>query len=41
MLLALVTGQRREDICLMKFTDVWDGHLHVEQGKQVFALPCP
>lgn len=41
MLLALVTGQRREDICLMKFTDVWDGHLHVEQGKTGVRLALP
>jgi integrase len=31
MLLAVVTGQRRGDIAKMKFSDVWDGHLHVEQ----------
>jgi hypothetical protein len=29
----LVTGQRREDIVTMKFTDWKDGRLHVAQGK--------
>lgn len=33
MNLALVTGQRREDITLMKFEDVREGWLHVVQGK--------
>ena len=33
MLLALVTGQRREDIARMKFKDVKDGYLEVIQGK--------
>lgn len=33
MLLALVTGQRREDISKMKFSDYRDGFLYVEQGK--------
>lgn len=33
MLLALVTGQRREDITRMKFKDVKDGYLEVIQGK--------
>lgn len=33
MNLALVTGQRREDIVTMKFTDWKDGRLHVAQGK--------
>ena len=33
MLLALVTGQRREDIGAMKFRDVKDGRLQIEQGK--------
>ena len=34
LLLALVTGQRRADLAKMKFSDVHDGHLHVEQQKQ-------
>lgn len=29
MLLALVTAQRLGDISNMKFTDIWDDHLHV------------
>lgn len=33
MELALVTGQRREDIAEMKFSDYRDGFLHVVQGK--------
>lgn len=33
MMLALVTGQRREDITEMKFADFKEGHLHVTQGK--------
>ena len=33
MNLALVTGQRREDILTMKFTDWRDGRLHIAQGK--------
>ncbi|MCD3100694.1 hypothetical protein GFK02_23280, partial [Salmonella enterica subsp. enterica serovar Enteritidis] len=31
--LALVTGQRREDIVNMKFSDIVDGRLHVTQIK--------
>jgi integrase len=33
MMLALVTGQRRDDIANMKFADYKDGYLHVAQGK--------
>ncbi|MFS2027691.1 tyrosine-type recombinase/integrase [Massilia sp. CT11-137] len=33
MMLALVTGQRRDDIANMKFADYKDGLLHVAQGK--------
>jgi integrase len=33
MLLALVTGQRLGDICNMKFSDIWDDMLHIEQEK--------
>ncbi len=33
MLLAIVTGQRLGDICNMKFSDVWDDMLHIEQEK--------
>lgn len=33
MLLALVTGQRRDDIVNMRFSDYTDGYLHVAQGK--------
>lgn len=34
LLLALVTGQRRGDLAKMRFEDVRDGHLHIEQQKQ-------
>lgn len=33
LLLALVTGQRRADLGKMRFDDVHDGHLHIEQQK--------
>ncbi|WP_371763341.1 tyrosine-type recombinase/integrase [Massilia sp.] len=33
MMLALLTGQRRDDIANMKFADYKDGFLHVAQGK--------
>lgn len=33
MLLAMTTGQRREDIALMKFSDIKDGFLHIKQNK--------
>ncbi len=33
MMLALVTGQRRDDIVNMLFADFRDGYLHVTQGK--------
>ncbi|EKY1998582.1 phage integrase Arm DNA-binding domain-containing protein [Cronobacter sakazakii] len=41
MLLALVTGQRLGDISNMKFTDVWDDHLHVIQEKTGAKLAIP
>ena len=34
LLLALVTGQRRGDLAKMRFEDVVDGHLQIEQQKQ-------
>lgn len=34
LLLALVTGQRRADLGKMRFDDIVDGHLQVEQQKQ-------
>jgi len=34
LLLALVTGQRRADLGKMRFDDVWDGCLHIEQQKK-------
>lgn len=33
MNLALLTAQRREDLAKLKFSDFYDGHLHVIQGK--------
>ena len=41
MLLAVVTGQRLGDISRMKFSDVWDDHLHVEQEKTGMKLAIP
>lgn len=41
MLLALVTGQRLGDISRMKFTDVWDDHLHIEQEKTGSKISIP
>lgn len=41
MLLALVTGQRLGDICNMKFSDIWDDMLHVEQEKTGSRLAIP
>lgn len=41
MLLAVVTGQRRGDIAEMKFTDIWDDMLHVEQGKTGAKVAIP
>lgn len=41
MTLALVTGQRRSDLVKMRFTDVWDGCLHVEQVKTGTRLALP
>lgn len=34
LLLALVTAQRRADLGKMRFDDVWDNHLHIEQQKK-------
>jgi len=39
--LALVTGQRRSDLVKMRFSDVWDEHLHVEQIKTGARLALP
>jgi len=41
MTLALVTGQRRSDLVKMKFSDVWDDHLHIEQAKTGARLALP
>ncbi|WP_413493309.1 phage integrase Arm DNA-binding domain-containing protein [Morganella psychrotolerans] len=41
MLLALVTGQRIGDISNMKFSDVWDDMLHIEQEKTGARLAIP
>lgn len=39
--LALVTGQRRSDLVKMRFADVWDGCLHVEQAKTGTRIALP
>lgn len=41
MLLALLTAQRLGDISEMKFTDIWDDHLHVIQEKTGSKLAIP
>lgn len=41
LLLALITGQRPGDILKMKFSDVWDGYLHVEQEKTGNKIALP
>ncbi|WP_076706890.1 phage integrase Arm DNA-binding domain-containing protein [Yersinia enterocolitica] len=41
MLLALITGQRESDICNMKFSDIWDDFLHVEQKKTGAKVAFP
>ena len=41
MVLALITGQRRSDLVNMKFSDVWDDHLHIEQVKTGTRLALP
>ena len=39
--LALITGQRREDIVSFQFSHIYDDRLHVTQKKQECALPFP
>ncbi|MBK5144686.1 phage integrase Arm DNA-binding domain-containing protein [Budviciaceae bacterium BWR-B9] len=41
MLLAIVTGQRLGDISKMKFSDIWDDHLHIVQEKTGAKLAIP
>ena len=41
MLLALVTGQRLGDISRIKFSDIWDDHLHVIQEKTGSKIAIP
>lgn len=41
MLLAVVTGQRPGDISDMKFSDIWDDMLHIEQEKTDVKLAIP
>ncbi len=41
MLLALITGQRLGDIYNMKFSDIWDDMLHIEQEKTGSRLAIP
>lgn len=41
MLLAIVTGQRIGDIVKMKFSDIWDDMLHIEQEKTGSKLAIP
>ncbi len=41
MLLAIVAGQRLGDISRMKFSDIWDDHLHVVQEKTGTKIAIP
>lgn len=41
MQLAILTGQRLSDICHMKFTDIKEGCLCIEQSKTGFKLAIP
>lgn len=41
MLLAIVTGQRIGDITKMKFSDIWDDMLHIEQEKTGSKVAIP
>ena len=41
LMLALVTGQRRSDLAKMRFDDVLDGRLHVEQQKTGERIAIP
>lgn len=41
MLLALITGQRLTDIANMKFSDIWDDALHIEQSKTGAKVAIP
>lgn len=41
MLLALITGQRIGDISRMKFSDIWDDHLHILQEKTGSKIAIP
>lgn len=41
MVLALVTGQRRGDLQKMRFSDVWEDHLHVVQQKTGTRVAIP
>lgn len=41
MRIALVTGQRRGDISLMRREHIWNEHLHVTQQKTGFMLALP
>jgi integrase len=39
--LALITGQRRSDLVKMRFADVWNGYLHIEQAKTGARIALP
>ena len=41
MLLAVLTGQRLGDISNMKFSDIWDDHLHIIQEKTGSKVAIP
>lgn len=41
MLLAVITGQRLGDISSMKFSDIWDDHLHITQSKTGARIAIP
>jgi len=41
MLLAIITGQRLNDICNMRFSDIRDGYLYIEQSKTGARIAIP
>ncbi len=39
--LAVITGQRVSDLCAMKWNDIHDNYLHIEQQKTGVKLAIP